>query len=72
MLLKGMVESSLLFKDELLTPDIDGLWHFEFLEGELKTRKLTKLGRLDSGIYFSWCKKEEICSNLFTPELWKC
>ena len=48
MLLKGVVESCLLSKDELLTPDIDGVMHFEFLKEGLKTRKSAKIGLLSS------------------------
>ena len=43
-LLKGRVKSSLLFEDELLTLDIDGVMSVLFLEGGLKTRKLAKIG----------------------------
>ena len=52
MLLKGMIESSLLSKDELLTSHIDKVMGFQSLEGGLKIRKLAKYGFLDSGFYF--------------------
>ena len=47
-----MVGSCLLSKDELLTLDIYGVWHFEFLEGGLKIQKSAKVGLLFSGFYF--------------------
>ena len=52
MLLKGMIESSLLSKDELLTSHIDKVMGFQSLEGGLKIRKSAKYGFLDSGFYF--------------------
>ena len=48
MLLKGRVESSLLSNDEPLTPIIDKIWQFDFLEGRLKTQKMANIGLLDS------------------------
>ena len=69
--MKGIVESSLLFDDEHLTPNIDNVMGFEFLEGGLKIRKSANIGLLDLGFYFfSRPMKEEIRSNLF-PELRK-
>ena len=44
MLLKCMVESSLLFEDETLTPNIAKIIGFECLEGGLKIRKSAKIG----------------------------
>ena len=44
MLLKCMVESSLLFEDETLTPNIAKIMGFECLEGGLKIRKSAKIG----------------------------
>ena len=50
--LKGMIESSLLSKDEPLIPNIlIKLWGFEFLEGGLEIRKIGKNGPLNSDIY---------------------
>ena len=43
MLLKGMAESSLLPKDQPLTPNIDRVMGFELLEGCSKYKKWRKL-----------------------------
>ena len=52
MSLKGVVESSLLFKDEPLILNIGKVRWFDFLEGGLKIEKLATIGRLDSGFCF--------------------
>merc|ERR1711966_548823 len=55
MLLKGMGERFLLFKDEPLTPDIDGvmaLWFFRNRAQNTKIgQKLAKIGPLDRSFY---------------------
>ena len=50
--LKGMIENSLLLKDEPISPNIDKVMRFKFLEGWLKIQKLANIGLLDSGFYF--------------------
>ena len=44
MLLRGVVECSLLPKNGPLTPNIGKMVGVEFLEGELKTQKSAKIG----------------------------
>ena len=56
-----MVESALLSKDEPLTPNVDKVMGFEFLEGGLKIQKPAKIGLLDS--FFSARERE----NPFKP-----
>ena len=54
-----MIESSLLSKDEHLTPDINKFVVVWFLEGGLKTWKLPKIGFLNPGFYFFIKHKNE-------------
>ena len=49
---KGVGKNTLLSNDDPLTPNINKVMGFEFLEGGLKMQKMAKIGLLDLGSHF--------------------